>query len=232
MDKPHVVIVDDEQDIADLLKLNLVADGFEVTTFDSGAQVVDQVARQRPDIILLDVMMPNKDGFTVCKELKANPVTAPIPVIFLTAKTLEHNVVSGLEIGADDYITKPFSLSVVISRIKAVLRRANASIPVDSTEGPVITARGIVMDTRTMGVQTPHGPARLNATEFALLKTLVQQPGWVFKRSQLMDACKGDDVFVTDRSIDVIMVAIRKKLGAHAHVIETVRGVGYKLRVM
>lgn len=232
MIKKRILLVEDEEDIASILKLNLEADGFEVQTLYSGGSVLNETIQYKPHIILLDVMIPEKDGFEVCKELKANSVTKPIPIIFLTAKTLEHNVISGLEIGADDYITKPFSISVVISRIKAVLRRTkindeqtNASVNID-----FITAGGIQMNATKMQVKTAEGKIDLNATEFALLKYLMAKPGWVFKRTQLMEACKGDDVFVTDRSIDVLMVSIRKKLGASSHLIETVRGVGYKFK--
>lgn len=228
MAKKHILIVDDEEDIATMLKLNLEADGFTVSTLSSGDHVMETVLNHPPSIILLDVMMPEKDGFQVCKELKSRAITAAIPVIFLTAKTMEHNIVSGLEIGADDYITKPFSISVLISRIKAVLRRT------DTTTNPIssdtISQGNLTLDTSKMTVTTPQGPISMNATEFSLLKYLITRPGWVFKRHQLMEACKGDNVFVTDRSIDVMMVSIRKKMGPYAHLIETVRGVGYKFK--
>ena len=231
MKQPKVLIVEDEPDIADILKMNLNADGFDVTTLAEGSGVLDHVKQHPPQIILLDVMIPGKDGFDVCKELKGDAETKHIPIIFITAKTLEHNVISGLEIGADDYITKPFSISVVISRIKAVLRRSKAEgTTVDSDMKASISAAGITMDTTRMVVKTADHKINLNATEFALLKYLISKPGWVFKRTQLMEACKGDDVFVTDRSIDVMMVAIRKKLGPYAHLIETVQGVGYKFK--
>ncbi len=175
-------------------------------------------------------MIPEKDGFEVCKELKASTHTKHIPVIFLTAKTLEHNVISGLEIGADDYITKPFSISVVISRIKAVLRRTQ-TISFNNKEAPQkITYGNITLDTIKMTVKTPAAKLPISTTEFLLLKYLIEKPGWVFKRTQLMEACKGEDNFVTDRSIDVLIVSIRKKLGDYAHLIETVRGVGYKFK--
>ena len=232
MIKKRILLVEDEEDIASILKLNLEADGFEVKTLYSGGNVLNETIQYKPHIILLDVMIPEKDGFEVCKELKANSVTKIIPIIFLTAKTLEHNVISGLEIGADDYITKPFSISVVISRIKAVLRRTKISDEQTSSSAnnEFITAGGIQMNTTKMQVKTTEGKIDLNATEFALLKYLMAKPGWVFKRTQLMEACKGDDVFVTDRSIDVLMVSIRKKLGSSSHLIETVRGVGYKFK--
>tara|TARA_B100001121_G_scaffold310652_1_gene343529 strand:- start:2067 stop:2777 length:711 start_codon:yes stop_codon:yes gene_type:complete len=229
MKKNTVLIVEDEEDIASILQINLEADGYDVITLNSGGPVMSVVLEQQPSIILLDVMIPEKDGFEVCKELKANPQTKHVPIIFLTAKTLEHNVISGLEIGADDYITKPFSVSVVISRIKAVLRR---STPVadDTVDASRLSVGGITIDCIKMTVKTSHGKIPVNTTEFHLLKYLMEKPGWVFKRTQLMEACKGEDNFVTDRSIDVLMVSIRKKLGDYAHLIETVRGVGYKFK--
>lgn len=233
METPHVLIVEDEEDIASILEINLVSDGFKVSVLHDGASVVEWVSTHQPDIILLDVMIPYKDGFQVCKEIKDSEQTRHIPIIFLTAKTLEHNVIKGLDLGADDYIAKPFSISVVITRIRAVLRRTlpvPASSSTDGLSGKIIRAGGIVLDEAKMVVRTDAGPIDMGATEFALLAFLMRKPGWVFKRSQLMDACKGDDAFVTDRSIDVLMVAIRKKLGAKAHLIQTVRGVGYKFK--
>lgn len=229
MVKDKVLIVEDEEDIASILRINLEADGYEVTILNSGGHVITAVLDQKPSIVLLDVMIPEKDGFEVCKELKANPQTKHVPIIFLTAKALEHNVISGLEIGADDYITKPFSVSVVISRIKAVLRRLKDASSV-AMDLPFLSAGGITIDGTKMTVKTSHGKIPLNTTEFHLLKYLMEKPGWVFKRTQLMEACKGEDNFVTDRSIDVLMVSIRKKLGDYAHLIETVRGVGYKFK--
>ena len=213
MNKKSVLIVEDEEDIASILRINLEADGFHVSTLASGDLVHPMVKKQPPDIILLDVMIPEKDGFEVCKELKADPDTKAVPIIFLTAKTLEHNVISGLEIGADDYITKPFSISVVISRIKAVLRRSKKSAQQSDSESK-LTVENITIDRIKMTVKTPEGKLVLNTTEFLLLKHLMEKPGWVFKRSQLMDACKGEDNFVTDRSIDVLIVSVRKKTWA------------------
>ena len=226
----NILIVEDEVDIASILKLNLESDGFNVSVLNDGSQVVEIVEETKPDLILLDVMIPEKDGFEVCKEIKANQGIKHIPIIFLTAKTLEHNVVSGLEIGADDYITKPFSISVVISRIKAVLRRSKIAAVENKSDASRMSLAGITLDSSKMAVKTAEGKIEMNATEFTLLKYLMTKPGWVFKRTQLMEACKGEDAFVTDRSIDVLMVSIRKKLGGYAHLIQTVRGVGYKFK--
>ena len=229
MKKESVLIVEDEEDIASILKMNLEADGFSVHTLNNGSNVLNTVLEISPSIILLDVMIPDKDGFEVCKSLKANDEAKHVPIIFLTAKTLEHNVISGLEIGADDYIAKPFSVSVVISRIKAVLRRSTQHDKMPTNQCH-LSVGGIFIDATKMTVRTNDGLIPLNTTEYHLLKYLMEKPGWVFKRTQLMEACKGEDNFVTDRSIDVLMVSIRKKLGAHAYLIETVRGVGYKFK--
>lgn len=229
MKHSNVLIVEDEEDISSLLRLNLEADGFSVDILNSGDTVCSHVEKHPPDIILLDVMIPKKDGFEVCKELKNNSKTSHIPVIFLTAKALEHNVISGLEIGADDYISKPFSISVLISRIKAVLRRFDSSSTTNENKNRYAIG-DLTVDLTKMTVKTPHGLVALNTTEFRLLVYLMDKPGWVFNRSQLIDACKGDDNFVTDRSIDVLMVSIRKKLGEYASLVETVRGVGYKFK--
>ena len=224
----RVLIVEDEADIASILKLNLEGDGYAVDTLNSGETVLPFVKKYMPHIILLDVMIPVKSGFEVCKELKADPDTQHVPIIFLTAKSLERNVISGLEIGADDYITKPFSVSIVLSRVNAVLRRIVQSKQASNTEHH--TVAGLTIDKQRMQIKTVEGVLPLTTTEYQLLVYLMDKPGWVFKRSQLMDACKGEDNFVTDRSIDVLMVSIRKKLGTYAPLVETVRGMGYRFK--
>jgi two-component system alkaline phosphatase synthesis response regulator PhoP len=224
----HVLIVEDEADISELISFNLTADGFHVDALFSGDSVVEFATRHQPEIILLDVMIPGKDGFQVCRELKSEPKTSHIPVVFLTAKSLEHNVIAGLEIGADDYISKPFSIPILISKMKAILRRSE-----DKRVTPdAITAGGVSLDTTTMRVQVDGETILLNATEFHILRALMNQPGWVLTRQNLMDACQSYDQLSTARSVDVLMVSIRKKLGAYATCIETVRGVGYRFKTI
>ena len=162
MKKIKVLIVEDEEDIASILKINLEADGFNVETLSNGNDVFQFVKSNHVDIILLDVMIPDKDGFEVCRELKANVETKSVPIIFLTAKTLEHNVISGLELGADDYITKPFSISVIISRIKAVLRRSSKQV--ESTDENKLKVGDITLDKIKMTVKTSDGKLSLNTT--------------------------------------------------------------------
>jgi two-component system alkaline phosphatase synthesis response regulator PhoP len=227
MTKKSVLIVEDEKDIASILTVNLEADGFSVHVLASGRDVHSFVLNHSPDIILLDVMIPDKDGFEVCRQLKQDNHTAAVPIIFLTAKSMEHNVISGLEIGADDYVSKPFSISVLISRIKAVLRRSEMP---DSSEESRLSVGGLVVDLVKMTVKGGGVNIQLNTTEFQLLVHLMKRPGWVFNRLQLMETCKGEDSFVTDRSIDVLMVSLRKKLGEFSNLIKTVRGVGYKFK--
>ena len=228
MKKKHVLIVEDEDDIASILKINLESDGYNVDILSDGESVFDYVTKQLPDAILLDVMIPGADGFEVCKQIKGNQETKHIPVIFITAKSLEHNVISGLEIGADDYITKPFSISIVLTRLKAVLRRSTKDQLVETHQK--LESGGVVIDKKRMLVKASGKELSLTTSEFQLLDFLIQKPGWVFKRNQLLEACKGEDNFVTDRTIDVLIVSLRKKLGNLSHLIETVRGVGYKFK--
>lgn len=227
--RKHILVVEDEEDIASVLSYNLEQDGYTVDTLNSGDEVLPFLDAVRPDLILLDVMIPGMDGFEVCKSLKATPEFQSIPVIFITAKMLERNIISGLEIGADDYIVKPFSISVVLSRINAVLRRSNQTAhgPSDQSD---IQIGSLTIDQNKMTVFSHHVPIDLTTTEYKVMEVMIKKPGWVFNRSQLLDACKGDDSFVTDRSIDVLMVSIRKKLGDQAYLIETIRGVGYRLK--
>ena len=227
MKKKNILIVEDEDDIASILKINLESDGYNVDVVNEGGHVFPFLNKKIPDAILLDVMIPGIDGFELCKEIKANKEFSSIPIIFITAKSLEHNVISGLEIGADDYITKPFSISIVRARLKTVIRRNKK----ESLDVPnKLSAGGITIDKDRMNVKVNGNRINLTTSEFQLLDFIMQKPGWVFKRHQLLEACKGEDNFVTDRTIDVLVVSIRKKLGDLSHLIETVRGIGYKFK--
>ncbi len=225
--RKKILIVEDEDDIATILKVNLESDGYSVEILNSGVDVTSKIMKMMPDAILLDVMIPGMNGFEVCKEIKSNKETKHIPIIFITAKSLEHNVISGLEIGADDYITKPFSISIVLARLKTVLRRSNS---LDNNEQNIIRSGDIIIDKPRMRVTVSGKEIELTTSEFQLLEFIMRKPGWVFKRHQLLEACKGEDIFVTDRTIDVLIVSIRKKLKDNAQLIETVRGVGYKFK--
>lgn len=179
------------------------------------------------DLIILDLMLPGIDGLEVTRKLRDNAKTRSVPIVMLTAKGEEPDIVAGLELGADDYITKPFSPRILIARVRAVLRRKTAD-PID--DKTMIKIHDFEINAGTRGVTVAGRPVELTYTEFQVLFNLARRPGWVFTRSQIVDAVRGDDYPVTDRSVDVQIVGLRKKLGQHGHWIETVRGVGYRFR--
>ena len=227
MAKQEILAVDDEEDILELLRFNLAKEGFAVVCAASGEEALKAALSQRPDLILLDLLLPAMDGLEVARRLKSNPSTQEIPVIMVTAKGEEADIVTGLEFGAEDYITKPFSRKVLIARVRAVLRR-KASGPADDQE--VVTVHDLTIHPGRREVLVKGKPVVLTFTEFGILGFLARRPGWVFTRSQIVDAVKGDEYFVTDRAVDVQIVGLRKKLGSAAKVIETVRGVGYRFK--
>jgi len=227
MAKQKILAVDDEEDILELLRFNLTKEGFAVVCAASGEEALKAALSQRPDLILLDLLLPGIDGLEVARHLKSNPSTQEIPVIMVTAKGEEADIVAGLEGGAEDYITKPFSRKVLIARVRAVLRR-KASGPADDQE--VVTVHDLTIHPGRREVLVKGKPVVLTFTEFGILSFLARRPGWVFTRSQIVDAVKGDEYFVTDRAVDVQIVGLRKKLGSAAKVIETVRGVGYRFK--
>lgn len=228
MPKEHILIVEDEEDILELIKYNLAKEGYRVTSAATGEEAIKLAESAPPDLILLDLMLPGADGFEVCRRLGNNPKTQQIPIVMLTAKGEEADIVTGLELGADDYITKPFSPKVLIARIRAVLRRVKME-PADA-ETP-LKIHEIVIHPGRHEVLINNKQADLTSTEFRLLFLLASRPGWVFTRYQIVDALHGEDYPVTDRSVDVQVVGLRKKLGVKAaKYIETVRGVGYRFR--
>lgn len=226
MDDTRILLVEDERDLLELLKYNLDREGYGVSTAETGEDGLKLVRNQPPDLILLDLMLPSMDGLEVCRSLKARPDTASIPVIMLTAKGEESDIVAGLELGADDYITKPFSPRILMARIKAVLRRAEA----DSEERRTLEAGGVRIDMDRHEVIVEGETVDLTATEFKLLTLLVSRPARVFTRQQIIDALHEGFAAVTDRSVDVQVVSLRRKLGPAGKRIETVRGVGYRFK--
>jgi len=227
MDGAKILIVDDEEDIRELVGYNLQRAGYRIAFAVSGEEVLLKAGSMVPDLILLDLMLPGIDGLEVTKRLKINKKTASIPIVMLTAKGEEADVVKGLELGADDYIVKPFSPRVLSARVKAVIRRhAGQSQENDS----VIMIHGLMIHSGTREVLADGQKIKLTFSEFQLLHFLAGRPGWVFTRSQIVDAVRGSDYYVTDRSVDVQVVGLRKKLGLYGTCIETVRGVGYKCR--
>jgi two-component system, OmpR family, alkaline phosphatase synthesis response regulator PhoP len=227
MAKQEILAVDDEEDILELLRFNLTKEGFSVVCAASGEEALKSALSKRPDLILLDLLLPGIDGLEVARRLKNDSSTKDIPVVMVTAKGEEADIVTGLEVGAEDYITKPFSRKVLIARVRAVLRR-KAAAPVEDKE--VLAVRDLLIHPGRREVLVKGKPVPLTFTEFGILNFLARRPGWVFTRSQIVDAVKGDEYFVTDRAVDVQIVGLRKKLGSGANAIETVRGVGYRFK--
>jgi len=227
MPKEQILVVDDEEDILELVRFNLLKEGHHVICAATGERAVEIARSELPDLIVLDLMLPGMDGLEVAKFLKNDPETKDIPVIMLTAKGEESDVVTGLELGADDYVTKPFSPRILMARVKAVLRR-KLTEPPDGSE--VVKIHNLVIHPGRREVRVDNKPVDLTFTEFGILSYLVRRPGWVFTRSQIVDAVRGTDYFVTDRSVDVQIVGLRKKLGLGGKFIQTVRGVGYRFK--
>ncbi|MFW5684392.1 MAG: response regulator [Spirochaetota bacterium] len=223
----RILVVDDERDILELIRFNLERAGFDVFTVDTGEAALAQAARVSPALVVLDLMLPGLDGIEVCRRLKSNEATGTVPVLMLTARTEDSDIVTGLEAGADDYVTKPFSPKVLVARVKAILRRREAN---SSDSDQSLSVHGITIDISRHEVWIADEPVHLSATEFAILEFLARNPGWVFSRSKIIDAVKGKDYPVTERSVDVQILGLRKKLGEHGKLIQTVRGVGYRLR--
>jgi two-component system phosphate regulon response regulator PhoB len=223
----HILVVDDEEDIIELVSYNLAKAGYRVTSVTSGEDAIKSARSKLPDLVLLDLMLPGVDGLEVCNTLKRDHRTANIPVVMLTARGEEADIVSGLELGADDYITKPFSPRVLLARIKAVLRR---KMRAPTEEQAVIKLKDLVVHPGRHEVTVRGKRADLTSTEFRILHLLARRPGWVFTRQQIIDAARGEDYAVTDRSVDVHISGLRKKLGPHGKQIETVHGVGYRFK--
>ena len=220
-----ILAIDDEEDILELVRYNLAREGFQVTCASSGEEALRIAQDNRPELIVLDLMLPGIDGLEVMRRLKASPSTQSIPVVMLTAKGEEPDIVTGLELGADDYVTKPFSPRILSARVKAVLRRKT---PQAGGGEKIIKIHGIEINPGRRQVIVEGKSVELTYTEFEILNYLARRPGWVFTRSQIMDSVRGEDYFVTDRSVDVQIVGLRKKLLSAGQHIKTVRGVGYR----
>ncbi len=225
MKNKTVLIVEDEKDLVELLEFNLHREGYRTLAAYDG-ETGQQLARQHvPDLIILDLMLPRKNGQEVAMALRAEPTTKRIPMIMLTAKSEESDIVVGLTLGADDYVTKPFSMKVLIARMETVMRRASQEVrPSD-----VMTLGPLKVDRSRHRAEIDDQPVALTLTEFRILEALLAARGHVLSRDQLMSHAWGEHVSVTDRTIDVHVTALRKKLGGHRHIVETVRGVGYRI---
>jgi two-component system alkaline phosphatase synthesis response regulator PhoP len=224
--KGTVLVIDDESDLIELIRYNLEKDGFEVRGAGDGESGVSSAFHNPPDVILLDLMLPGMDGLEVCRRIRGDSRTSAVPIIMLTARGAEPDRIVGLEMGADDYVTKPFSPRELTARVKALLRRTTSKEIVSE-----VFHRGeLRIDLARREVICGDSPITVTATEFKLLQFLASRPGRVFSRGELIDGVLGRDVAVLDRTIDVHVVSLRKKLKRCGHLIETVRGFGYRLR--
>lgn len=226
MDKEKILLIEDEQDISDLVTINLEAAGYRVVDVYDGLEGFLAAEREKPDLIVLDIMLPGMNGLDVCRKLKNHPDLSRIPIIMISAKSEELDVVLGLELGADDYVTKPFSPKVLLSRVKAVLRRKEEP----KTEAKIVAFGKFTLDADSYQLRKGSKLIPLTLSEFGILKRLATHPGKVMTRNSLLDDLHGDDAFVVDRNIDVHVASLRKKLGPNFDWIETVRGVGYRFK--
>lgn len=228
MTAPRILVVEDDPQIQELLNYNLGKEGFVVLSVQSGEAGLQVLDKEPVDLIILDLMLPGMDGMTFCRRTKSLSATQHIPVVMLTAKSEETDIVAGLDIGADDYIPKPFSPRLLVARVRAVLRRA-AIHPTETAEdfsqvGP------LVIDRAKHDVRVEDEPISLTPTEFAILELLASHPGRVFARSEIAETVHGEPFVTTDRAVDVHIASLRRKLGSAGQLIETVRGVGYRIR--
>ena len=225
MNNPLIVVVEDEQAIQDVIAYNLRREGYEVLLAGHGNEGLALIQSKRPALVILDLMLPGIDGLSICQQLRADPKTRSIPLMILSAKEEESDIVIGLSLGADDYLAKPFSPREMLARVKALLRRANTS---RSVADDYIQVGPLAIDFSRFEAKLSGQPLKLTATEFKLLAELAGHPGRALTREHLLNRAVGDAVVVVDRNIDVHIRSVRKKLGDHAGMIETVRGLGYR----
>lgn len=218
-------VIEDEEDIAEVIRFNLQREGFEVRVLNNGDGAIQKIKQEKPKLILLDLMLPGIDGLTLFRLLKQDSMTKSIPVIMVTAKGEETDIVTGLELGADDYITKPFKIRELIARVKSVIRKKTNVILSETAD---LQLGEIKIFPEKHEVYVNDNLVKLTLTEFKILHAMARKPGRVFTRYQIVDVARGTDAVVTDRSVDVHIVAIRRKLGSAGRRIETVHGVGYK----
>lgn len=225
--KPTILVVEDEEDLRDIIIYNLNREGYKTMGVESGEEGLNLATSTKPDLVLLDLMLPGMNGMDVCRNIKQDSNTQDIPIIIVSAKGEEADIVSGLELGADDYLTKPFSPRILLARVRAVLRRSTEPDAIDET---LLAINGLTIDTKKFQLSIADEPVDLTKSEFSILHFLASHRGWVYTRYQIVDAIRGDKYIVTERAIDVQITGLRKKLGVHADLIETVRGVGYRFK--
>jgi two-component system phosphate regulon response regulator PhoB len=226
MPKARILIVEDDRSLADVLDYNLRQDGYQTSVASDGQDGLQQARLKPPDLIVLDLMLPIIDGLEICRRLRADPVTRNILVLMLTAKAEETDQVAGFSVGTDDYVSKPFSVKVLLERVRALLRRRDGNI----ANANVLVSQGVMIDRERHRATMADQLLDLTPSEFGLLEALIRQPGRVFSRSELIDAALGGDSLVLERTIDVHIRSLRKKMAEHAPLVETVRGVGYRFR--
>lgn len=227
MAKTKILVIEDDRSLAEVLEYNLSKSGYDVTCAFDGLDGLNQARLKLPDLILLDLMIPVIDGIEVCRRLRTNPETRETPIVMLTAKGEETDQLVGFTVGADDYVVKPFSVVILLERIKSLLRRVRQN---NGAGGELITRSGVTIDRARHSVAVDDHPIDLTPSEFRLLDTMIRQPGRVFDRSELIDAALGADTLVLERTIDVHIRSLRKKLGEEKSLIQTVRGIGYRFR--
>lgn len=226
-----ILVVDDEQDIVDLISYNLGKEGYKVFTASNGTAAVETAEKTRPDLVILDIMMPGMDGFEVCRALRQNPATTGTAIVFLTAKSGEIDQILGLELGADDYIQKPVSPRVLLARVKTILRRGTEKVRTETIAVPEVMRIGALeVNRQNYTVRINNKESFFPKKEFELLAFLASNRGKVFTREALLRRIWGESVYVIDRTVDVHVSKIREKLGDYSHWIETVKGVGYRFR--
>jgi two-component system phosphate regulon response regulator PhoB len=224
--RKKILIIEDEQDIVDVIVFNLEREGFQVETSGTGEDGLKKAETNDPELIILDLMLPGINGLDVCRILKSESSTSHIPVVMLTARNEDIDIVTGLEVGADDYVTKPFSPRVLVARVRAMLRRHEVS----GQAGSHINFGELTIDPGRHVLTIKGKPIALTLTEFRLLLILARRPGWVFSRSQLIDMLRDGEYIISDRAIDVQIANLRRKLGRYGRYIQTVRGVGYRMQ--
>ncbi|MFH2048459.1 MAG: response regulator transcription factor [bacterium] len=226
MGNKKILIIEDETDIVEFVTFNLIRDGFDVISANTGEDGLKKAQAEIPDLILLDIMLPGLNGLDVCRALKNKEQTQHIPIVMLTARNEDVDIITGLEIGAIDYVTKPFSPKVLIARIRAILRHDEENLKNETTR---IIFRDITIDQGKHTVYVQDNPIQLTLTEFQILLVLIRRPGWVFSRTQMIDELREGHQVITDRAIDVQIANLRKKLGRCGDYVETVRGIGYRM---
>ncbi|MHB8789688.1 MAG: response regulator [Desulfobulbaceae bacterium] len=230
MTKPNILVVEDDPDIQQLVSYNLIKAGMHVTCADEGEEALAVLTREKVDGIILDLMLPGLDGLEICRRIREEEQTRNVPVIILTAKGEDDDVVTGLDSGADDYVTKPFSPKVLVARLLAVMRRKQESGNSREESGGEIVLHGLTIHPGRHEVHMKGKPVLLTGTEFTILHLLAGRPGWVFTRQQIIDQIRGYGYLITPRAVDVQIFGLRKKLGKDGQLVETVRGLGYRMK--